>query len=61
MDSHQEQSVLDWIRAELEHVKLEKAKLKLEAEITGVERELDLTANRSTSTSIPKHLVHQRT
>jgi hypothetical protein len=56
MASHQEQSDLDRIRAELEHVKLENARLKLESEITGIERELELHANTSTSTSTPKPL-----
>ena len=56
MASHQEQSDLDRIRAELEHVKLENARLKLESEITGIERELELAANTSTSTSTPKTL-----
>ncbi|KAH3863245.1 hypothetical protein DPMN_026225 [Dreissena polymorpha] len=56
MASHQEQSDLDRIRAELEHVNLENARLRLEEEITGVERELHLAANRSTSTSTPKTL-----
>ncbi|KAH3799676.1 hypothetical protein DPMN_153288 [Dreissena polymorpha] len=56
MASHQEQSDLDRIRAELEYVKLENARLKLESEITGIERELELAANTSTSTSTPKTL-----
>ncbi|KAH3855156.1 hypothetical protein DPMN_097717 [Dreissena polymorpha] len=56
MASHQEQSDLDRIRAELEHVKLENARLKLESEITGIERELEIAANTSTSTSTPKTL-----
>ncbi|KAH3827771.1 hypothetical protein DPMN_129713 [Dreissena polymorpha] len=50
------QSDLDRIRAELEHVKQENTRLRLEAEITGVERELHLAANRSTSTSTTKPL-----
>ena len=40
MASHQEQSDLDRIRAELEHVKLENARLKLESEITGSDPEV---------------------